>query len=183
MRKTFTSLKEFVKHLKWLAATGMLVVSMGTPVFEIGSTVRSAYDVAHLAESRPAWFGSGPYWVESGPHDQWEDAPIPELVYNGFALAFSIEARLKRGGYILGGHKVLLTALSEFEYLSRPDDDEGADGMVNTVLIKLPSTPSELDKLKAALLEDAVSFAIDDGSGEIHLGNFQMGNGIKIQRI
>ena len=182
MRKTFKSLKGLVKHLKWLAATGMLVVSMGTPVFEIASTVQTAYGVALMVEAHPAWFGKGPYWVTSGPHDHWEDAPLGELVYSGFAVAFTFEARLVRGGHLLGGHLALLSGLSDFEFLSRPDRDVDPNGMVSTVLIKLPSSPSELVKLRDVLLEDATCFAINDGSGEIHSGNFHMGNGIKIRR-
>ena len=180
MRQYCQSLDEFVSHLKMLGATGMLVISMGSPVFEIASTVKSAYEVARLAESRPTWFGDGPYWIESGKHDHWEDAPAPELVYYGYAIAFSIEAKLRRDGRVIGGHDRLLAALSDYEYLVRPEPSERPDDMVRSVLIKLPTDPAELSKLKTILLEESVTAAIDDGSGEIHLSNTFTGNGVKV---
>lgn len=178
MRRVCESLDEVVSHLKWLAATGVLVVSMGSPFLEIASTVKSTFDVAHMAEAHPTWFGGGPYWIESSSHDHWEDRPAPDLVRNGYAIAFTIEVKLARHDRIIGGRDLLLPALKSYEFLLAKESS--ADAGVSSLLIKLPSDPADLQELREILLKYSASFAIDDGSGEIHPGNFFMGNGLSI---
>lgn len=165
-----------VTHLKKLALAGAMVIAISSPTLEAGSTFQNTYEVAHLVQSHPDFFGVGPHWVDSDTSHVWKEKQSPDMVIGGYAIAWTIIARLKREGRIIGGYRSLIDSLSGYEVL-HANDPSKAQG-VGHILVKLPSDPSELLKLKALLLEKSVSFSIDDGSGVIHEGNTFMGNGI-----
>ncbi|MEN4946602.1 hypothetical protein [Pseudomonas proteolytica] len=177
-----TALKRLVQkhelpgYLKGLAAASILVVSMSSPVMEIASTVKSTYEMAYLVENYGQYLGQGPYMIESKEGHEWKDTPFPDPVILGYAFAFTVRARLARSGTEIGGHRTLRESLSGYEYLqmSKP----AADDMVTSILIKMPTDPSELQVLRDLLAETTIMFSIDDGSGFFHVGNTMMGNGL-----
>ncbi|WP_223531289.1 hypothetical protein [Pseudomonas sp. GL-R-19] len=174
--KELVQKKDLPAYLRGLAAASMLVVSMSTPVFDIASTLKSSYEMAHVVENYGQYIGDGPYMIESKEAHEWKDTPTPDPIIAGYALAFTAQARLTRTGEDIGGHNTLREALSGYEYLqmARPNDDE----RVTTILIKMPSDPVELRKLREVLAETTIMFSIDDGSGFFHPGNTMMGNGL-----
>lgn len=174
--KALVPSKELPAYLRKLAAASMLVVSMTSPMFEIATTAKSTYEMATMVECCGELLGDAPYMIESRKSDDPQDLPTPELTYSGYAFAITIRAKLARSGVAIGGHNALREALANYEYLQF-DKHDPAD-MVTSLLIKIPTEPSELEKLKALLMNTTIWFAIDDGSGFYHLGNSMMGNGI-----
>lgn len=174
--KEFVQKNDLPAYLRNLAAASMLVVSMSTPVLEIASTVKSTYEMAYLVENYGQYIGQGPYMIESKEGHEWKDTPTPDPVISGYAFAFTVRARLARTGKEIGGHNTLRESLSGYEYLqiSKPGDG----GMVTSLLIKMPTDPAELKKLRDLLIETTVMFSIDDGTGFFHIGNTIMGNGL-----
>lgn len=170
--------KDLLRYLRSLAAASLFVVSITSPVFEIGSTIKSAYEVAHIAEKHSDFFGEGPFWIESRAGDQWKEKSPPDAVIANYAAVWTVHARLARNGAVIGGYESLMANLAGYEVLIRnsPKSEEGAGA--GTLLVKQPSDPSELEKLREILLKYSVAFAIDDGSGSLHTGNVVMGNGI-----
>ncbi|ETK18133.1 hypothetical protein [Pseudomonas sp. FH1] len=165
-------------YLRGLAAASMLVVSMSTPVMEISSTVKSTYEMAYLAENYGQFIGEGPYMIESKDGHEWKDTPMPDPVISGYAFAFTICATLVSNGKQIGGYQSLIKGLSDYEYLAMTELSPRT--MVATLLVKLPTVPSELQKLRDLLAATTVMFSVDDGSGYFHAGNTMMGNGIPL---
>lgn len=170
--------QDLADYLRGLAAASLFVVSITSPVFEIGSTLKSAYDIAHVAEKRADFFGEGPFWIESRPGDQWQDKQFPEPVIANYAVVWTIYARLARSGIVIGGYDQLIKGLSGFEVLERrsPKSVDGAGA--GHLLVKQPSDPIELEELRNLLLKYSAYFAFDDGTGKIHHGNIVIGNGV-----
>ncbi|MBK0059644.1 hypothetical protein IAE40_13445 [Pseudomonas sp. S44] len=170
--------KDLLAYLRKLAAASLFVVSITSPVFEIGSSIKSAYEVAHVADKHSDFFGDGPFWIESRPGDQWQETSPPDAVIANYAVVWTVHARLARNGAVIGGYESLMAKLAGYEALIRssPKSVEGAGA--GTILVKQPSDPFELAELREILLKYAVAFAIDDGSGSLHAGNVVMGNGI-----
>lgn len=175
MKKTVQK-SEIAAYLRGLAAASMLVVSLSSPVMEVASNIQSAAEIAQIFEKYSQYIGEGPYMIESKPGDQWTDTPMPDPVISGYAIAFTVRATLTRTGREIGGYSTLRKALVDYEYLQT--SRSGADDMVTTILIKLPTAPSELQTLRELLAETTIMFSVDDGSGYFHLGNTMMGNGI-----
>lgn len=169
--------EQLVSYLKSLAAISMLVVSMSGPVFDIGTTIKSTYELAQAVQAHPDFFGGGPYWIESTPNSDWKDQPIPNPTVAKYAYVFSVHATLARSGKEFGGHTELLKALGAFEVIHRSNPKE--NGGVGHLLVKLPNSPVELDDLRQKLMANAVCFSIDDGSGYFHETNTFMGNGLR----
>lgn len=167
---------DVVAYLRGLAAASMLVVSMVSPVLDISSTIKSAYEMATVVENFGQYLGEGPYWIESKQVHKLEDAASPDLPYSGYAFAITIQAKILRSGAPVGGHHTLRASLSGYEYLQIERQDP--NDMVTSILIKMPSDPVELQNLRQILSDSAVFFSIDDGSGVFHLGNSMMGSGI-----
>ncbi len=165
-------------YLRQLAAASMLVVAISTPVFEIASTVKSTFEVAHLAETHRGFFGEGPYWVESHEGDQWEDKSWPDPLVCRYASVWTIYATMTGSGRVIGGYDNLISRLKDYEVLEQrsPKSAEGAGA--GTLLVRQPTDPVELERLRAILQDHAIFFAFDDGSGFFHHGNMFMGNGV-----
>lgn len=174
--KALVQKEDLQTYLKELAAASMFVVSMTTPFFEISSTFKSAYEMAYVVENYGQYIGQGPYMIESKDGHEWKELQMPDPVISGYAFAFTVRAVLARSGQEIGGHYSSRKALSGYECLqiSKPKSDD----MVTSILIKLPTDPVELQKLRELLAENTIMFSIDDGSGFFHLGNTMMGNGI-----
>lgn len=162
-------------YLRGLAAASMLVVSISTPIFDIGSTVKSTYELAHLAESNKHFFGDGPYWVESRAGDQWEDNSWPDPLIARYASIWTIQVTMTGSSRVAGGYQALMEHLKDFELLEQKSPVETGTGIL---LVKQPSDVAELEKLRQVLAAYAAFFAIDDGSGFFHHGNMFMGNGL-----
>lgn len=162
--------------LRELALAGGLVMAITSPTLEIGSTFKSAYELAHISQVHPDFFGVGPHWVDSDSSNEWEEKQAPDVVFSGYAVVFTLIARLKESGHMIGGYRGLIHGLAGYEMIhaNNPLDEHG----VGHLLVKLPSDPVELEQLKSLLLERSVLFCIDDGSGSMHAGNTFMGNGI-----
>ncbi|WP_438282591.1 hypothetical protein [Pseudomonas alabamensis] len=173
-------MREFVNegqlpiYLKTLAAAGAIVFSVGSATLEIGSTFKSAYDLAHIAQKHPDYFGVGPHWVDSS--EGWKEKDSPEIIISGYAIAYTLLARLKRNGLVIGGYEQLLEGLSSFEYLAK--SDPYLEGGVGHFIIKLPTAQSDLLALKKVLSERSICYVIADGTGFIHAGNTFMGGGL-----
>lgn len=174
--KELVQQKDLQAYLKGLAAASMLVVSISTPVFEIASTVQSTFEMAHLAETRQEFFGDGPYMIESKDGDGWKERSWPDPSIARYAAVFTVHATLARSGAVIGGYESLMKELKDYEYMERSSPK--LNGGAGRLLVKQPSDPSELARLRDILLKYSAGFVIDDGSGSIHLGNFVMGNGI-----
>ncbi|KIQ36474.1 hypothetical protein [Pseudomonas viridiflava] len=168
--------QNLVTYLKGLAAASMLVVSMSGPVFEIGSTVKSTYELAHIAETHQEFFGKGPYWIESTDDTEWKDAQLPDPVFANYAMAFAVHAKIARTDKTFGGYERLLLDLAEFEVIHKSDPK--TNGGVGTLLIKQPTDTAELQKLRSILQAQSVLFTINDGSGYLNPLNTFMGNGL-----
>ncbi|GLH47625.1 hypothetical protein [Pseudomonas lactis] len=168
--------EDLVSYLKGLAAASMLVVSMSGPVFEIGSTVKSTYDLAHVAETHQEFFGKGPYWIESKAGTEWKESQLPDPVFANYAMAFAVHANLARSGRTIGGYEGLLAALVDYEVIHK--SDPRTNGGVGTLLIKQPLETADLQKLRDILLAQSVLFTINDGSGYFNPMNTFMGNGL-----
>jgi hypothetical protein len=176
MMKELVQQKDLQAYLKGLAAASMLVVSISTPIFEIASTVQSTFEMAHLAETRQDFFGNGPYMIESKDGDEWKERSWPDPSIARYAAVFTIHATLARRGVPIGGYEALMMALKDYEYLEQSNPK--ANGGAGRLLVKQPSDPVELMRLRDILLRHSISFVIDDGSGFIHPGNLVMGNGL-----
>lgn len=107
LMKELIQKKDLPAYLRGLAAASMLVVSMSTPVFDIASTLKSSYEMAHVVENYGQYIGDGPYMIESKEGHEWKDTPIPDPIIAGYALAFTAQARLTRTGEGIGGHNTL----------------------------------------------------------------------------
>lgn len=156
----------------------MLVVSMSSPVFEISSTIKSTAELAVVVDRYGQYIGDGPYMVESKPGNEWKDTPIPDPVIAGYAIAFTISATLVSDGRQIGGYQSLINGLSGYEYLLMTELNP--EKMCASLLVKMPSDPGELQKLRELLAATSVMFSVDDGSGYFHEGNTMMGNGIPL---
>lgn len=174
--KKLVQQEDLQAYLKELAAASMLVVSMTTPMLEISSTLKSSYEVAYVVENYGQYIGKGPYMIESKEVHEWKEPQIPEPVISGYAIAFSVRATMRAGGKAVGGYHSLRTALADYECLHLANTN--SDDMASSILIRLPTDPVEIQKLREILLEYSVMFSIDDGSGVFHLGNTLMGNGV-----
>ncbi|PHN28924.1 hypothetical protein [Pseudomonas sp. ICMP 561] len=174
--KTLVPVGGLTAYFRELALAGGFVLAITSPTLEIGSTFKSAYELAHISQSHPDFFGIGPHWVDSDSSNEWKEKPSPEVVYSGYAVVFTLIAQLKESGRMIGGYRDLIQGLAGYEILhaNNPLDEHG----VGHLMVKLPSDPIELEQLKSVLLERSVLFSIDDGSGSMHLGNTFMGNGI-----
>ncbi|WP_312391704.1 hypothetical protein [Pseudomonas sp.] len=174
--KKLVQQEELQAYLKELAAASMLVVSMTTPMFEISSTIKSSYEVAYVVENYGQFIGKGPYMIESKEVREWKESQVPDPVISGYAIAFSVCATLRATGKEVGGHHSLRKALADYEclHMARVNRDD----MASSILVRLPTDPVEVQKLREILAEYSVMFSIDDGSGEFHLGNTMMGNGV-----
>lgn len=174
-------MREFVKagelagYLKSLAVASMFVISISTPVFEIGSTVKSTFELAHLAESQKDFFGEGPYWVESSGHDGWTEKSWPDPLIARYASVWTIQVTMNRSGRVVGGYSALMESLKGFEILEQKSPLQKGTGVL---LVKQPSDPVDLEALREVLSKYSVFFAIDDGSGFFHVGNMFRGNGL-----
>ncbi|MDD0973843.1 hypothetical protein [Pseudomonas fontis] len=176
--KKLVQKKDLVDYLKGLAAASMLVVSMSSPVFEIASTIKSTAELAIVVDRYGQYIGDGPYMIESKPGHEWKDAPIPDPVIAGYAIAFTISATLASTGRQIGGYQSLISGLSGYEFLSMTELTP--EKMCASLLVKMPSDPSELQKLRELLAASSVMFSMDDGSGHFHEGNTMMGNGVPL---
>jgi len=175
--KKLVQQKDVPGYLKGLAAASMLVVSMTSPVFEIASTIKSTYEMAHVFENYGHLLGEGPYMIESKDGHEWKETLMPDPVIAGYAFAFTFRARVVRSGREIGGHSSLRAGLSPYEYIqvTKPSDDDGI--MVSSILVKLPTDPVELQSLRELLAATTFMFSIDDGTGVFHEGNTFMGHG------
>ncbi|WJO19897.1 hypothetical protein LU688_16540 [Pseudomonas soli] len=174
--KKLVQQEDLQAYLKELAAASMLVVSMTTPMLEISSTLKSTYEVAYVVENYGQYIGKGPYMIESKEAHEWKEPQIPDPVISGYAIAFSVRATMRAGSKGVGGHHSLRKALADYECLHMANTK--SEDMVSSILIRLPTDPMEMQKLREILLEYSVMFSIDDGSGVFHLGNTLMGNGV-----
>lgn len=174
--KKLVQQEELQGYLKELAAASMLVVSMTTPLLEISSTIKSSYEVAYVVENYGQFIGKGPYMIESKEAHEWKELQVPDPVISGYAIAFSVCATLRANGRGVGGHHSLRNALADYECLHMAQTN--SNDMASSILIRLPTDPVEIQKLREILLEYSVMFSIDDGSGLFHLGNTLMGNGV-----
>lgn len=179
--KKLVQQNDFQAYLKELAAASMLVISISTPVFEIASTVQSTFETAHLAETRQDFFGDGPFMIESMEGDGWKERSWPDPTIARYAAVFTIHATLARSGNVIGGYDSLMRELKDYEYMERSNPK--SNGGAGRLLVKQPSDPAELARLRDTLLKYSAGFIIDDGSGFIHQGNFVMGNGIYSELI
>ncbi|POA52094.1 MULTISPECIES: hypothetical protein [unclassified Pseudomonas] len=168
--------QDLVAYFKALAASSMLVVSMSGPIFEIGSTIKSTYELAYIAETHQDFFGHGPYWIESRVANEWKDAQLPDPVIAQFAIAFAIHAKLARSEQFIGGYEQLLVDLANYEVVHKSDPK--TNGGVGTLLVKQPSDTEGLRMLKSILESHSVLFTINDGSGYFNPLNTFVGNGL-----
>ncbi|MGO0694231.1 hypothetical protein ACTORG_12130 [Pseudomonas guariconensis] len=169
--------KDLGAYFRALAASSMLVVSMSGPIFEIGSTLKSTYELAHIAETHQDFFGHGPYWIESKVANEWEDKQLPDPVIAQFAIAFAVHAKLARSEQFIGGYEQLLVDLASYEVIHK--SDPRTNGGVGTLLVKQPSDTDGLQVLKSILESHSVLFTINDGSGYFNPLNTFMGNGLR----
>ncbi|VVP00690.1 hypothetical protein PS862_02829 [Pseudomonas fluorescens] len=174
--KELVQQKDLQAYLKGLAAASMLVVSISTPVFEIASTVQSTFEMAHLAETRQEFFGDGPYMIQSKDSDGWKERSWPDPSIARYAAVFTIQVKLARRAILIGGYDALMSALKDYEYLEQSTPK--TNGGIGRLLVKQPSDPVELMRLRDILLRYSIRFVIDDGSGFIHPGNHFSGNGL-----
>lgn len=165
-----------VAYLKKIAIAGSMVVAISSPALEVGSTFQNSYELAHIAQNHPDFFGVGPHWVDSDPSHVWKEKQSPDMVFGGYAVVWTLIARLQRDQRIIGGYRSLIEGLSSYEAIHA--NDPRADQGVGHLIVKLPTDPAELEKLKSLLLAKSICFSIDDGSGLIHEGNTFMGNGL-----
>lgn len=176
--KELVQKSDLAAYLKGLAAASMMVVSLSAPVFEIASTIKSTAELALIVDRYGEYLGEGPYMVESTPGHEWKETPIPDPVFAGYAIAFTISAIMVKGGRRIGGYQSLIAGLSGYEYLSMTDLSPGK--MCAALVIKMPNDPDELRKLREHLTKTSAMFSVDDGSGIFHVGNTTMGNGIPL---
>ncbi|NWL47148.1 hypothetical protein DM819_15135 [Pseudomonas hunanensis] len=176
--KKLVKKEELVSYLRGLATASMLVVSISSPVFEIASTLKSTAELAFVVERYGPFIGDGPFMVDSTPGHEWKETPLPDPVLAGYAIAFTISAVMVKGGRRIGGYQTLIAGLSDYEYLSMTD--LSPDKMCAAIVIKMPSDPVELSKLRAHLMGTSAMFSFDDGSGFFHEGNTIMGKGIPL---
>lgn len=176
--KKLVQKKDLAGYLRGLAAASMLVVSMSSPFFEIASTIKSTAELAFVVDRYGQYIGDGPYMVESKPGHEWKDTPIPDPVIAGYAIVFTISATMASNGRKIGGYQSLMAGLSSYEYLSMTQ--LGPDKMSAAFLVKMPTDPGDLQKLRELLAATSAMFSVDDGSGYFHEGNTMMGKGIPL---
>lgn len=128
-----------------------------------------------VMEGAPEYFPNGEYLVT---YKNSDDIDPDDLDYSRMAMAISLEARLANSPTLVGGLQPLLRALGEFEYCFSINRTNPAYVTAGIWVVE-PSDPQELEKLKSALHENAVLYALNDGAGFVTLNNARMGNGIQ----
>lgn len=101
---------------------------------------------------------------------EYEDLPS-DLELRQYLSALVVEAKLARSDSWYGSHEKLTSHLADYEYLvsMRPS---GPGYRLGFVLVKMPDSPNEVEKLRA-ILETKGGFMVivPDGTDEIHIGN------------
>jgi hypothetical protein len=166
--------RELAAFLRGLALTGCVVIGMANPVMEVATNIRSGLSLAAAVEQRYEWIGEGPYVVEYKPKDE-DDADDPDPIIRNHAVAFTVLFKLTNGP-ITGGYPQLVQALSEFEYMIEIAED--TFGYIGHMLIAMPESPPELEKLQQVLEQYSLFYALPDATGELHTGNMHNGRGI-----
>ena len=117
--------------------------------------------------------GDGPYIVEYQPRE--DEGDDQDLIIRNFAIAFTVLFKLTNGP-ISGGYFQLVQALGDFEYIA--DVSKESFGIIGHILIAMPDTPSDLEKLQRVLQQHALFFAFPDDTGELNTINMRDGMGV-----
>ncbi|WP_238929560.1 hypothetical protein [Vibrio harveyi] len=161
------------KLLKWLktsASITLISISLLNNASTIVSNTSSPKLVVQAMEQRIDSFPKGTYLVE---YERSEDEDLDDIPYNKVVWAAAYDANVSSGGKILNLTS-LLAELSDFEYVISSVKDTGAYNLT-TVFAKHPEDPLELEELLGTLNKYASFVTVDDGSGEINLGNSFVG--------
>jgi hypothetical protein len=179
MKKQFDNISQLQK---WLGtAAGIAIVTIG-----LQSDLEAAYTNITSPITLSLALGTSltytdcepqsPCFVEYEPSKETD--PFPDIDYNQFLVAFIAQATFASTGRKYGGYENLLPDICEHEYLVFMKPPEPGF-RVGYILVRMPSDPTDVAKLKETLLRKSVSVLIPDGSGEIHTGNIYAGRGLE----
>lgn len=166
---------QLTQFLRGLGTATILSIALVGPAGQVVTNITSGYQIAAAAELHPDVFGDGPFIVKYEEPVKKVDTP-QDLEMNTFAVAFTFQAMLARGERMIGGLDSLLTALADYQYLARIQDEPS--WRVGHVLIVMPTDPTEIAKLKQILQENAIHSHFPDGTGLLTEFNAIPGNGI-----
>lgn len=166
---------ELAKVLREIAMAGFIVVGMANPIMELATNIRSPYQIANAVEQRYDYLGEGPYVVQYQAPDEDGDDNDQDLIIKNYAIAFTVLFKLTNGP-ISGGYPQLMQDLADFEYLA--DVSKESFGILGHVLIAMPETPSDLEKLHRVLQQNSLFFAFPDETGELNTTNMRDGMGV-----
>lgn len=175
MKKAFSNKQELVDWLKHSTSAVLLSVSLVGGIQEIQYQASSIEALSKAAQFSPDYLKEGEYVVEydgSASNEEGDD-----LVYTNIATAFTFMGRFaQHPEKTTGGMDSLRSALSGFDYTAKVELSEA--GYIGHLLILMPSSPDELESLKAILNNLSVAYVVPDGSGTINQSNLKMGRGL-----
>lgn len=173
MKKSFDNVSQLQK---WLStAVGVTVAAVGIQSdLETVFTNITAPPVLASALACSNVEKTTPCFVEVEPSEN--SASFPPLDYEQYVAAFTIQVCMNHSGRLYGGHGILLSELKEYEYLV-VENQQHRGFTSGVVLIRMPQSPPELEKLKGILLKKCWMMVVPDGSHQIHLGNIAFGQG------
>lgn len=177
MRKEFDNVGQMQKWLKSAVGVAIIAVSLQSDLDQLYTNIASPNVLASIVKASQvnASCTNTPCYVDF--EDTPDPDPFPDLVYEQYIAAFFVKVRLRQNNRTYGGPELIVKEIQDYDYLlyTRPAD-EGF--LVGYALIRMPSSPTEVSKLKEILLKQSVWVTIPDGSGAMHLGNSQFGNGL-----
>jgi|GEM_PF-6736961 len=171
----FNTTDEIQAWLKEMAKCTILTFSLLSSGAALYSNMPMTPDQMGTTISRQDMvFGDGPYRVEISTQPT-DDTLNIELSLENKMVIWWANAKLRRSKEVIGGHPELINALADFDYVMR---ENKADGIhTGTFIVPLPSDPLQLQELCKIANAHGISWAVEDGSGVMHEGNFFMGGG------
>jgi hypothetical protein len=175
MRKEVSSKEELLRWLKSTTSAVLLTITLSGGVQELQIQSSSARALVNITQSSPEYFVEGPYVInyEESENDS------EEVPYTDIATAFTFKGHLaQHPERSIGGMDALRNELSGFEYTAKIKSE--AAGLIGHLLIVIPESPNELEKLKLILHTLSVTYIFPDGTGTINENNLKMGKGLMV---